>query len=84
MAIVIGTVVSVVEISNSYTHSTSEVVATAQQLIELTLDAAAEAVYQLDSKIAQDLLNGLMQYDLFIEAAIHDELGNELARVETS
>jgi PAS domain S-box-containing protein len=76
-----GTIVSATQIRDLYLTTTTEIDARAIQLIELTLDAAAEAVYQLDAKIANDLLNGLMQYELILESAIYDELGQELARV---
>jgi PAS domain S-box-containing protein len=81
LGILIGSIVSATQIRDLYLTTTQEIDARAIQLIELTLDAAAEAVYQLDAKIANDLLNGLMQYDLILESVIYDELGQELARV---
>ncbi len=81
IALAIGTLVSAIEIRQIYQHSTKNIVAASKQLIEITLDAAGEVVYQLDAKIAADLLNGLMQNTLFLDAAIYDELGHELASI---
>jgi len=81
LGILMGSIVSANQIHNLYLNTTKAIDSRAVQLIELTLDAAAEAVYQLDGKIANDLLNGLMQYELILESAIYDELGDELAHV---
>ncbi len=81
MALFMGVIVATIEISNDFSRSTRQIESTAEQLLELTLAAAAEAVYQLDVNQAQNLLNGLMQYELFVETAVFDELGQQLARV---
>ena len=81
LGIVTGTISSAVEIRHLYEQSTREIVATAEQLIELTLGAAGEAVYQLDGNIAEDLLRGLMRNELFLHSGIYDELGQELASI---
>lgn len=67
------------EISRDFTRSTGEIDSTAKQLLELTLDAAGEAVYQLDVSQAENLISGLMQYELFTHVELLDELGHELA-----
>lgn len=82
MAILLGASVSTWEVSNDFSRSTDEIVSTAEQLLELTIDAAAEAVYQLDISQAENLLRGLMQHELFVKTVIFDELGQELTSVE--
>jgi len=51
-----GTIVSANQIHNLYLNTTKAIDSRAIQLIELTLEAAAEAVYQLDGKIKVDQL----------------------------
>ncbi|MCH8135188.1 MAG: hypothetical protein IIB77_04320 [Proteobacteria bacterium] len=81
VATVIGSMSSAIEIRNIFAKTSQEIIRSAEQLIELTLGAAAESVYQLDAEIAEDLLYGLMNNEFFVASAIHDELGNELASV---
>ncbi len=79
MAIVVGALVAAWEVSRDFSRSTGEIVSTAEQLLELTLDAAQETVYQLDVAQAENLISGLMQHELFVQAALIDELGQVLA-----
>ncbi len=79
LALLVGMLVATWEISRDFNRSTGEIESTAKQLLELTLDAAGEAVYQLDVSQAENLIRGLMQFELFTHVELLDELGQELA-----
>lgn len=81
LAFLVGTLVSAVTIYINYSRTITELEETAAQLLELTLDSATAAVFQLDPELADNVLSGLMQYPLFVEISLYDELGEELASV---
>ena len=81
LAIVIGALVSTITIYVNYSRTVSQLESTASQLLELTLDSARSAVFQLDPELADNVLSGLMQYPLFVKVTLFDELGGELASI---
>ncbi len=81
LAIVIGALVSTITIYVNYSRTVSQLENTASQLLELTLDSARSAVFQLDPELADNVLTGLMQYPLFVQVTLFDELGGELASI---
>lgn len=81
LAILIGTLISSVSIYLSYARTITELEDTATQLLELTLDSATAAVFQLDPELADNVLSGLMQYPLFVRVSLYDDLGGELATI---
>ena len=81
IAILIGTLISSVSIYLSYARTITELEDTATQLLELTLDSATAAVFQLDPELADNVLSGLMQYPLFVRVSLYDDLGEELATI---
>ncbi len=81
LAIVIGALVSTITIYVNYSRTVSQLENTASQLLELTLDSARSAVFQLDPELADNVLTGLMQYPLFVRVSLFDELGGELASI---
>lgn len=76
---VIGAAIAAVEIRSDFIRTTNNVAATAEQLVELTLGAATEAVFELNPTLADNLLSGLMKNELFLSVEIVDELGQRLA-----
>jgi len=81
LAILIGALISSVSIYLSYARTITELEDTATQLLELTLDSATAAVFQLDPELADNVLSGLMQYPLFVRVSLYDDLGEELATI---
>ncbi len=81
LAFLIGTLVSAVTIYINYARTITELEDTAAQLMELTLDSATAAVFQLDPELADNVLSGLMQYPLFVRVSLYDELDEELASI---
>lgn len=81
LAFLIGTLVSAVTIYINYARTITELEETAEQLLELTLDSATAAVFQLDPELADNVLSGLMQYPLFTRVSLYDELNEELATI---
>lgn len=81
LAIFIGTLISAVSIYFNYARTIEELEDTAAQLLELTLDSATSAVFQLDPELADNILSGLMQYPLFVRVSLYDDLGEELATI---
>lgn len=81
LAFLIGTLVSAVTIYINYARTITELEETAEQLLELTLDSATAAVFQLDPELADNVLSGLMQYPLFTSVSLYDELDEELATI---
>ncbi len=81
LAFLIGTLVSAVTIYINYSRTITELEETAAQLLELTLDSATAAVFQLDPELADNVLSGLMQYPLFVRVSLYDELDEELATI---
>jgi len=81
LAFLIGTLVSAVTIYINYARTITELEDTAAQLLELTLDSATAAVFQLDPELADNVLSGLMQYPLFVRVSLYDELDEELASI---
>lgn len=81
LAFLIGTLVSAVTIYINYARTITELEETAEQLLELTLDSATAAVFQLDPELADNVLSGLMQYPLFMRVSLYDELDEELATI---
>ncbi|MEQ8408157.1 MAG: response regulator [Gammaproteobacteria bacterium] len=63
----------------NFSLTVQEIERTAVQLMSLTRQSAAEAVFQLDPELANDVLSGLMNHVLFTEVTIQDELGQVLA-----
>ena len=82
LAFLTGTLVSAVTIYINYSRTITELEETAAQLLELTLDSATAAVFQLDPALADNVLSGLMQYPLFVQVSVFDELGEELATLD--
>lgn len=81
LAIFIGTLISSVTIYLNYNRTVEDLDNTATQLLELTLDSATSAVFQLDPQLADNVLSGLMQYPLFVRVSLFDDLGEELASI---
>lgn len=79
IGIVIGSFIALLEIRADYERTTQDVLETAEQMVELTLQAAKESVFELNTTLANNLLSGLMQNELFLFAGIYDELGQPLA-----
>ena len=78
-AIVTGSIISLLVISNNFSRTTRDLQTNAASLVELTLDSASEAVFQLDSMLAGTIVSGLMQHEAFSKVSIYDDLGLLLA-----
>ncbi|WP_370978952.1 putative bifunctional diguanylate cyclase/phosphodiesterase [Agaribacterium sp. ZY112] len=79
LALMIGIVMSAVQIYIDYKSQLIQTEAMINRIIKVATPPAERAVYTLDSELADEVVTGLMQYDFIVEVALKDELGGVVA-----
>ncbi len=79
IALLVGVMISAVQIYIDYLAQISEVNRLVNRITEVSTPPAARAVHTLDNMLAAEVAAGLMRYDFIVAVTIEDELGNELA-----
>jgi signal transduction histidine kinase len=82
IAIVLGTLFSVFQISWDYFEQTENLESTVNQILNIMELSASQAAYSLDREYASELIGGLFEYSPIYEASITDDLGNILAKIQ--
>ena len=78
----VGIALAAVQIFADFQSHKQEFAKSNQNIIDLITPSATRAVLVLDSELAQEIVNGLMQNDFITSAMIEDEAGNILAASE--
>ncbi|WLD59517.1 EAL domain-containing protein [Salinispirillum sp. LH 10-3-1] len=84
VALVLGLVLGAVQSLVDYRAERERIDQTIESLLQAYEPAAARAIYNLDTLLAEEVTNGLMTYDFVTRSLVVDELGNELASRERS
>lgn len=79
IALLVGILMSAVQIYIDYHAQFNEVNRLINRITEVSTPPAARAVHTLDNMLAAEVATGLMRYDFIVAVTIEDELGNELA-----
>lgn len=79
VAFLVGVLLSVVQIAVDYSRETDEVESFANEVLEASKFAAADATFHLDAPAAQEVVRGVLQYYPVVSASISNEDGVELA-----
>jgi len=79
----LGVVLSSFQIFGDFKRQKAEFAETNRNIIELISPAASRAVHVLDDELAAEVVTGLLQYDFVRSAKIVDEVGNNLAEIES-
>ena len=79
---VIGLVISFYQIAVDLKQEKLHVDQTVNQVLNVLKSPAAQAAYNLDNSLAQQVVNGLFEYPPVFQAEIRDDLGRLLATAE--
>lgn len=79
VALLLGLVMSVMQVALDVTKERKQVDATITQFLRVIKDPAAQAAYQLDGWLAKNVVEGLMEYQAIQEARLIDNFGTTLA-----
>lgn len=79
VAFIVGMLLSVVQIAVDYSRETDAVKKFANEVLEASKFAAADATFHLDAPAAQEVVRGVLQYYPVVYAEISNEEGLELA-----
>ncbi len=79
LAFLIGLLLSSLQVFGDYQNQESSIDETIQQILVVSGPPATRAVNTLDTTLAEEVVNGLLQYPFIISAQIKDELGKTLA-----
>jgi len=79
VAFIVGVLLSVVQITVDYARETDAVENFANEVLEASKFAAADATFHLDAPAAQEVVRGVLQYYPVVSASISNEEGVELA-----
>ncbi len=79
LAFLIGLLLSSLQVIGDYQNQESRIDQTIQQILVVSGPPATRAVNTLDSTLAEEVVNGLLQYPFVTSARIKDELDKDLA-----
>ncbi len=79
IALTIGIILTCIQIYYDYSKEKSLLTSTILQVINTTKNAAAESAYNIDIQLANEVANGLFEFEPILEIKIVDELGTLLA-----
>ncbi|MFY0665697.1 MAG: EAL domain-containing protein [Natronospirillum sp.] len=79
VALMLGLVLGAVQSLVDYRAERERIDQTIMSLLQAYEPAAARAIYNLDTLLAEEVTNGLMTYDFVTGSVVIDELGNVLA-----
>ncbi len=82
MAMSVGLMVSVVQVSHDFTSQRQENAKIVTRILNAANPTAQRAILTLDPFLAQEVVNGLVSYEFIISATIVDELGTTLAQTD--
>ena len=78
-ALLVGLVTSGLELAKEWQALRTRVDAGARQNLELMRASAAEAAFQLNAQQAENVVNGLLEFEEISQVVLHDNFGNVLA-----
>ncbi len=78
VAFITGMIFSILQIALDYRHQDQAIDEEMSALLEISSAPAARIAYNIDSELAQELLNGLLLSPNIISAEIRDETGQRL------
>ncbi|CAM3676627.1 hybrid sensor histidine kinase/response regulator [Parendozoicomonas haliclonae] len=81
VAFIIGLVFSTLNITIDYRQQDLAIDQEVRALLEISTAPAARIAYNIDTELAQELLNGLLSYPALSHAELRDEFGNQLGSV---
>ncbi|MDO6512745.1 bifunctional diguanylate cyclase/phosphodiesterase [Neptuniibacter sp. 2_MG-2023] len=84
MAFTIGFFLSSIHVLEDYKTQGSRLDQTVIDILDASKPPATRAVHTLDQALAQEVVNGLMQYPFISKVQIRDELGEVLAEQEST
>lgn len=79
IALLLGFVISIVQISMDLMNERERLDSTVSQVIGTLKDVAVQAVYRIDNKQAEEVVNGLFNYRPIIKAELINDYGTTLA-----
>lgn len=79
VALVVGIILNLLQISRDFVNEEKRAGRITDQIIKSFLPAAVEAAYKLDKEGADEIVNGLLQYDFIESVEIIDDSQNILA-----
>ena len=79
LAFMIGLLLSTLQVIGDYQNQESSIDQTINQILVVSGPPATRAVNTLDTTLAEEVVNGLLQYPFITRAQIKDELGKSLA-----
>ena len=79
LAFIIGLLLSTWQVIGDYQNQEHSIDQTIQQILVVSGPPATRAVNTLDTTLAEEVVNGLLQYPFITSAQIKDELGKSLA-----
>ncbi len=80
--LLLATIASTISIYNDFTDYKQDVYQSINELLEATRSTASEAIFKLDTKIAQTLVDGVVANKYIIKGTLYDEHNNVLASSE--
>jgi len=78
-ALALGLVFSMIQIMFDYFDTRRDAERTAMEILNISKTSAIQAVYNLDSVLAQELVNGVSQYRMFHQVALINEFDEVMA-----
>ncbi|PCM46378.1 ATP-binding protein [Marinobacter sp. ANT_B65] len=84
IAMVLGLVLNAVQITLDYFSARNSMEADVQALMEISHNPAAQIAYNIDVRLAKELLDGLLRHPATIDARIVDSRNNTMAAASTS
>jgi serine phosphatase RsbU (regulator of sigma subunit) len=82
IALVVGALASVFEIWNDLKSQRESIGTTTVQVLSMVNGSASQAAFQMNQELAEDVVNGLFQYQTIRAASLRDNFGNVIATKE--
>ena len=79
LALLVGILMSAVQIYISYTVKSTEIRTQIDRAVGVLSPPAERAIFTLDTELAQEVVNGLMRYPFVVEVTLVDEIGDVIA-----
>lgn len=82
LALVIGLIMSGIQLYLDYHNHAGQLEKDIGKLIDVALPPSERAIYTLDDDLAQEVAAGLMHYDFILRVTLKDELAEQAALIE--
>lgn len=82
LAVVLGLILSLIQIGYDMLVERDRSRQQIEEIMHSVAKAAAEAAYELDPEYSMRVVEGLIRYDLIIQAAIYDDRQSPLAQID--